>query len=344
MDNSDIQTGSISHQVIQPKKKLLLIHTVAGVVGIIVFTAIGYLAAKSTINQCDTPVLGAQTSSSVVSQLASLFRLNIERPSVETNTFELAPTAALVNPQITLEPSPTKGDDDSLYLAGDRRNATPIPTQIVPTTSPENADMGGNRKERPTATPSPKYYANWDRNRSTPTPAPVDGGMEKEKGIDNDSDNRKTPTGTKLDALAPEPLKPEQVKQIVGLAGISLVEPEISTSEATPGFVVTGAIKDTMFGFLKVEYPVAVQVNEDSGEIEHVSIPWWRTLFGNPFAGGISQILCGDGICSSKEDFGTCPSDCAPVCGNGICEYGEGQDTCPVDCGFISTPEPTIAR
>lgn len=44
---------------------------------------------------------------------------------------------------------------------------------------------------------------------------------------------------------------------------------------------------------------------------------------------------CGDGLCQTNENCGTCAFDCGfcSSCGNGICEPGEDCDSCPQDCG-----------
>lgn len=42
--------------------------------------------------------------------------------------------------------------------------------------------------------------------------------------------------------------------------------------------------------------------------------------------------VCGNEICESGEDSGTCSADCVPVCGNAICEPGESSCSCNSDC------------
>jgi hypothetical protein len=54
----------------------------------------------------------------------------------------------------------------------------------------------------------------------------------------------------------------------------------------------------------------------------------------------VSNVTCGDGLCSPGESCDTCPADCArgtfayAVCGNGVCEAADGETmmTCPYDC------------
>ena len=48
----------------------------------------------------------------------------------------------------------------------------------------------------------------------------------------------------------------------------------------------------------------------------------------------VAGAECGDGICA-KEEFETCPEDCAvdPFCGDQYCGDDEDCETCPEDCG-----------
>ena len=45
-------------------------------------------------------------------------------------------------------------------------------------------------------------------------------------------------------------------------------------------------------------------------------------------------VICGDGTCSSEENYSVCPDDCTPasVCGDGTCNGQETYEICPSDC------------
>ena len=40
---------------------------------------------------------------------------------------------------------------------------------------------------------------------------------------------------------------------------------------------------------------------------------------------------CGDGVCSRKETYQTCPQECAVTCGDGIVQEGENWKNCRYD-------------
>lgn len=52
------------------------------------------------------------------------------------------------------------------------------------------------------------------------------------------------------------------------------------------------------------------------------------------------DTICGDGLCSGREDLFNCPEDCSPppdICGNGICGFNETYFNCPADCPYPVT-------
>jgi len=340
-----MDTSTIQSPVVKPHKKLCFIHVAATLV-IVIIVVMSYLLGQSTSAQCTNSVLGAQTPSSLVSRLALLFNISNERRIVPaTENIQFVPAAESPAIQFTVEPTEAANDDEpTMIWAGSNRdvNATPRPTAIVPTTNPESFDINENTNRKQTPTPTIQYKSVGGRYSSTPTPAPVDVAPEQEKdSLDSSDDSKKPSKGMPTPTPMRETLQPDQIQEIIDLAGIPLVKPEMKTNLESTGISVTGAMKDTLFGIFPISYPVTMNINEESGAIENISIPWWRTLFGNPFTGNISQIRCGDGICSSTERYDTCASDCTPICGNGMCEYGEGQDTCAFDCGEVPIPEPT---
>ena len=333
----DIQNAQ--QQTVREKNKFSLKFFLVGVLGIF-FLIIGFAIGKMSAPECNKSVLGTQTSSSTFSRLASLFSFNIERAAPQVNTIQLVPTN-----KPTEEPSPMPGNGTpSMIWSGLNRDHqptnTPTPNNVIIT--PEQNNESDNSDS---PSPTPKYKTNWDRTIPTPTKTVEQMVADKEKNLNDRSNDGKTrPTPILTPKPAREKIEPIKVKQIIDMAGIKVEKPDITINTEKPGYIVNGEIKDKLFGLLPVSYPVVVNINETSGEIEKVSIPWWRTLFGNPFTGNITQIRCGDGICSPSENYISCKVDCTPVCGNGICEYGEGQDTCPADCEVIPTITPIIGQ
>jgi hypothetical protein len=337
MDNQDVQP-----LIVKSEKKLSSIQILLGSLGIIVIILTSFLLGKFSESECSKSVLGVQTSDSLISRLAYVFNLNKEGIS-QQSTYQLAPTS-IPTEEPAAEPTNTE-DTPSMIWSGLNRNpkptSTPASNNVITTPEDDSAD----NSDPSTATPTPKYRTNWDRTIPTPTKTMDEIISEKENKFNDQSDNRKTkPTPILTPKPTPEKIEPAQVKQIIGNVGINIEKPEITTNPEKPGYTINGEIKDKLFGLLPVSYPVIVKINETSGDIENVSVPWWRTLFGNPFVGNISKIRCGDGICSTTENYGNCKADCTPVCGNGICEYGEGQDTCIADCEMIPSPEPIIGQ
>ena len=50
---------------------------------------------------------------------------------------------------------------------------------------------------------------------------------------------------------------------------------------------------------------------------------------------GAEDPYCGDGVCSSIENYRSCADDCSSsptLCGDGVCEDPETAATCPADC------------
>jgi len=324
MDTPKIQpsTGST-------KDKFIFKPVLIAILGI-VFFIIGFATGKMSTLGRNKSVLGAQTSNSVSSRLlALLFNFDFEKPSQQINTLQLAPTGQ----QPTTEPSPTPEDDGpSMIWSGINRNpqpsSTPTPNNVITVPEPTVDDQA--------PTPTPQYKYDWGRNNpSTPTPnkMKVETPMEVEATL---SGIVKTPSKTSI--------VPIEVQNFIEGAGAQIDGLQIIKKEGETGVHVSGELRERLFGFLTVGYPISIKVDQDMGTIESVSIPWWRTLFGNPFAGNITKIRCGDGICNSSESYITCKADCAPVCGNGICEYGEGQDTCPADCEILPTITPVIGQ
>jgi hypothetical protein len=329
MDTPDVQLPAS-----QPKKKLSPLLIMVGMLGLIFIVLVSYASGRASASTCNKFVLGAQAQDTFMSRLAFVFNLNSERA---TNIIQLAPTIEPTDTQPTAEPTP-EGDEPSMIWAGSNRNpkptSTPAPNNVIITPDQNNGEASEN-----TITPTPKYKTNWDRTYPTPSVYEI-----PDQDFDSQSDNRKrkpTPTPTPTPKPAQEKIEPAQIKQIIDNTGINIGKPEITVNTEKPGYTINGEIKDKLFGLLPVVYPITIKINDTSGEIENVSIPWWRTLLGNPFAGNITQIRCGDGVCSTTENYDNCKADCIPVCGNGICEYGEGQDTCPVDCEILPTAEPT---
>jgi hypothetical protein len=77
---------------------------------------------------------------------------------------------------------------------------------------------------------------------------------------------------------------------------------------------------------------------------ENLNDPPWETICGDGLCSGrenitncpedctpVVPVVCGDGLCSGTENWGNCPADCPlpSVCGDGTCDPGEN---CPVDC------------
>jgi hypothetical protein len=330
MDTPDTQP-----ELVQPVKKSNYLSLFVGIMGIGALVLLSYMGGKASVSGCTNSVLGVQSPNWVTSQVAMLFNLNTEKPANYQNNFQLAPTETPAVPEPTAEPTIEPNETPSMIWGGINRNPkpteTPAPNNKIITPGDKSSGMENN--QTPVLTPTPEYKYNWNRNYSTPTPTPNNVIIEAT-----------IPTITPTPKPTMAPLSSQQVKQIIDTTGIIIAKPEITTNSETPGFTITGEIKDKLFGLLPVSYPVVIKMNEDSGKIDNVTIPWWRTLFGNPFAGGITKIRCGDGICSQTENYDSCKLDCAPVCGNAICEYGEGQDTCPVDCELFPTVEPTIGQ
>lgn len=54
------------------------------------------------------------------------------------------------------------------------------------------------------------------------------------------------------------------------------------------------------------------------------------------------ETICGDGLCSGRENINNCPEDCTPsnppgVCGDSVCSWDESWLTCPQDCPYPTT-------
>jgi hypothetical protein len=299
----------------QLKTKSPLLGVVLGILGIAIFTFVGYVAGVASSAGCNKSVLGVQTSNSIASRLALL--LNIEKPSQDIQIFQLAPTN---QPEPTEEPTPSDPNDTpSMIWSGINRNPKPTSTP-----SPNNYITTPEPTVDPQApTPTPQYKVNWDRNNHTPTPPP--------NNVIIEATAESTKTG---EVQSPKKVSiiPLEIQKMIDETGMQMDNLEIARSEGEQGTHISGQLHERLFGFLTVGYPISFKVDQDMGTIESASIPWWRSLFGNPFVGNISKIRCGDGICSSTESLESCKTDCEKVCGNGICEFGEGTDTCSQDC------------
>jgi hypothetical protein len=280
-----------------------------------VFLIVGFVAGKTSELGCNKFILGVQASNSISYRLASLFNFNLEKPSQQINTFQLAPTGQ----EPTVEPTPTTEDvTPSMIWSGTNRDPkpspTPTPNNVITVPEPTVDDQ--------VPTPTPKYKYDWGRNNPTPTP--------------NNVIIEATAEATKSGVMQ-QPKKisivPMEIQNLVEHAGVQMDKIQVTRGEGEKEIRVSGELRERLFGFLTVGYPISFKVDQDMGTIESASIPWWRSLFGNPFIGNVSKIRCGDGICSSTESLTSCKIDCEKVCGNGICEFGEGTDTCSQDCG-----------
>jgi hypothetical protein len=355
----------------QPKtKNIFQLQLLIAVCASFIYIFAGFILGRFSIQQQNVSVLGVENPMPLSSRLAALLQLNhdgsginsgfmlspdyITEPIIQANSEEPthAPLIEPTTPPIILPTTiplvvPTA---DSMVWSGSNRNpqptVSPKPTTYYVTPTPyENTDSSGT-KQRPTATPTPKYRTDWDRN----TPIPMVTIYENPENIIDE--NFTDENGSKTSYVTPTPTVVQsenkgiqsQINKIIDDVGINLEKPQISAGTDHEGFTIDGTVKDTIFGIIPIRYPIEIIMNETSGQIEHISIPWWRTLFGNPFVGTVTKVRCGDGICNSTESYDTCKADCTPICGNGICEYGEGQDTCPEDCDFAPTPESIIAQ
>lgn len=310
--------------IVQSQKKFSLARVGAEIFKGALFIVVGYCIGVTSIGGNAKSVLGVQSSSSIANRLALLFNYSIEKPSQVNTTIQLAPLGSSEDEVVpTEEPTPTpEAEDDTpdIFWGGTSRNPKPTPTPapnnyitVPEPTVDENAP-----------TPTPQYRYGGGRN-ATPTPTPNKMKVETAEEA-TVTGFTKTPSKTSI--------IPTDVQEIIDGSGLQINDLEVIRSEKEEGVRVAGRLRETLFGFLTVGYPVSFKVDQDMGSIDTASIPWWRSLFGNPFVGKISQIRCGDGICSSTESITTCADDCTKVCGNGICEFGEGVDTCQVDCEF----------
>jgi hypothetical protein len=320
----DIPNAELSP--VQPEKKVSGKYVFLCFVGVVLCASVGFMAGKFSTSVCNKSVLGIQAPASLSSRLALLF--NIERPSQQIQTFQLAPGTESASPEPTEEPLATPTPEDGepgMIWSGINRNPKPTPTSVPNNviTTPEQQNVGGQGDEE-TPTPTPKYKTNWDRN--TPTPTPNNVIIE----VTAEATKTSTPKPPKISVV------PLEIQKFIDDAGVQMDKLEVIRSEGEEGVRVTGALHEKLFGLLPVNYQISIQVDEENGKIETASIPWWRTFFGNPFVGNISQIRCGDGICSSTESITSCKTDCEKVCGNGICEFGEGTDTCSQDCSITN--------
>lgn len=312
----------MNDQTIASKKKVSLLRIAMTIFGIGLFIFVGYVIGVSRLSY-ETSVLGSQTSEPIASRLAVLMNLEIERPSQLNNTIEKAPIIITLPTRApTAEPTPTTDPADDrpdLMWAGTNRNpkstVTPTPNNVI--TVPEPTEIPG----APTPT-TPQYEANWGRKNNNPTPTPnnviIEATVSGKKPVD------KTRT------------VPSEIQNMIDGASMQIGDLQIIKKENQNGLNVSGLVREKLLGFLSVGYPVSFKVDQDMGTVESISIPWWRSLFGNPFVGTMSKIRCGDGICSSTESITSCQMDCEKVCGNGICEFGEGTDTCSQDCEIIN--------
>jgi hypothetical protein len=314
---------------------------------------LGFWIGRYFSERCSPSVLGVQNPQYLSSRILALSRFIQESNSVNPG-LRLSPesqTDIVIIPENTQAPTPEPTKSDStLIWSGLHRNSEPTetskPTAIYFSPTPvENTDSD-RLHESPTASPTTAHYrANWDRGVPSATPTmfevpldKIDDNSEKKEESSKKNHFQPTPTIT----VVQNKFSTNQIGKIIDQIGVSLERTSVSTNTDKEGISVNGVLKDKLFGFLPVQYPIEIRVDESNGQIDDISIPWWRSLFGNPFIGNISRIVCGDGICSVSESFDSCKIDCTPVCGNAICEYGEGQDTCPLDCGGIISPEPTI--
>jgi hypothetical protein len=307
------------------KQKLSLYQTLVAVLTCSIIFCAGFALGQKTISDNTPAVLGVQSPKTLSSLTASLLRLNLESNSVNPG-LQLSPESSdhIIVPISTVVPTPEPTEaQDGMYWGGLNRNpnptVAPVPTVSVAPTPAENV-VNDNNKGKPTAVPTSAGYKSTVGNRGGPTATPT----QFEKPIEESLGENGRKTGT---------ISQDQLGKIIDTVGINLEKPEISRNGDNDGYKINGTLRDKLFGVFSLPYPVEIIINESTGEIENVSIPWWRTLFGNPFTGTVFKARCGDGICStSVESFDNCKEDCSPVCGNGICEYGEGVDTCEADC------------
>ena len=187
----------------------------------------------------------------------------------------------------------------------------------------------------PTPTPQPNNWPTFTSPTPTPTLQPS-----------------QSPTPSPTSA----PIAQDKIKNIVSNAGITLVNPKITTDTNSKNVIVNGDVQDKLFGIIPVSFQTSIKVNQVTGVVTSVAKPWWQNLIPNPFAPKVAcSSLLGESSCLSNgceywSDCNKCESFTTPydptctcdsikdknTCSQGGCEWHSDKSICTIPCSGIT--------
>ena len=321
---------------LKPKQRSLFVRAAAYTIAVVLYILVGFIAVSIPPKEQGKLVLGAQTSSDPLSSELSML-LNVN-PKV--------PTQVIYN---TIQATPTPTPQTNHWPTFSTSTPTPQPSQWPHPATPTPTVQPNQWPNPITSTPTPQ--PNQWPTFVTSTPTPMQNQWPHPSSLTPTPQLSQSPTPSPTNA----PLAPSKLKQIVSNAGITLINPKITTDLSSKNIIINGDSQDKLFGIIPVSFPVSIKVNQINGVVVPVSKPWWQKLLTNPFtkvtcSNSLSESSCIKNGCEYWSDCNKCQDFTTPydptctcdsikdknTCNGGGCEWHSDKSICTIPCKDIT--------